>query len=301
MICTLTAALLAAQLAQAPAPARQDRPPQTDQTVPATRGTRLVIENRAGEVVVHAWEKDALRVQARHNARVKINVRNNAGTINVDSETNGGVGSIDYDISAPAWIPIKIEGHFNYVGIDGVQGDISIETVRGDVVLKEVGSAIVKTIEGEIQIDGARGKLTLSSVNDNVTVSGAHGEIVADTTNGDITLTRSEATSAEVTTVNGEVVYEGTLADRGHYSFANHNGDIELTLPETADATFNVRTYNGEFITSLPVKGPDPSQVRKGRRVSYTLGNGSADIELESFGGDIKLRRAGAGRTRRDQ
>ena len=43
------------------------------------------------------------------------------------------------------------------------------------------------------------------------------------------------------------------------------------------------------------------SRANLGRRVSYILGNGNTEVELESFGGDIKLRRAGAARTRRDQ
>jgi DUF4097 and DUF4098 domain-containing protein YvlB len=300
MIDVITAALLSTLLTQAP-DARQGRAPQTDQTVPAGRGTRLVIDNHAGEVVIHAWEKDAVRVQARHNARTKIDVRTGTNVINIDAAAvNGAPGSIDYDISAPSWMAIKIEGHYDYVNVDGVQGEISIETVRGDIVLKNVGSTIAKTIEGEIQVDGARGKLTLSSVNEDIKVTGASGEIMAETTNGGITLARVEATSVDVATVNGDVAYDGTLSERGHYSFTNHNGDIELTVPDTSNATFNVRTYNGEFTTSLPVKGPDSSQVRRGRRVSYTLGNGNAEVELESFGGDIKLRRAGAARSRRD-
>lgn len=65
--------------------------------------------------------------------------------------------------------------------------------------------------------------------------------------------------------------------------------------------TFSVRTYNGEFNTSLPLKGPDRSDVRRGKRVLYTLGNGSAEVEMESFGGAIRLRRAGGARTPRDQ
>jgi len=301
MIHAITAALLSTLLTQAP-DARQGRAPQSDQTVPAARGTRLVIDNHAGEVVIHAWEKDAVRVQAQHNTRAKIEVRTGTNVINIDSATvNGPPASIDYNISAPSWMAIKIEGQYDYVSVDGVQGEISVETVRGDIILKNVGSAIVKTIEGEIQIEGARGKLTLSSVNEDIKVTAASGDVTAETTNGGITLGRAEATNVDVATVNGDVVYEGTLSERGHYSFTNHNGDIELSIAETANATFNVRTYHGEFTTSLPVKGPDSSQVRRGRRVSYILGNGNAEVELESFGGDIKLRRAGAARTRRDQ
>jgi DUF4097 and DUF4098 domain-containing protein YvlB len=302
MIHPITAVLLSTLLAQAPGGARQNRTPQTDQTVPAARGTRLVIENQAGEVVVHVWEKDAVRVQARHNTRVKINVRTGTGVINIDAITEKGpTGSVDYDISAPGWMPIKIEGQYDYISIEGVQGEISVETVRGDIVLKNIGAAIAKTIEGAIQIDGARGKLTLSSVNEDIKVTAASGELVAETTNGEVSLTGMASSNVEVASVNGDIVYEGTLASSGHYSFTNHNGDIELTVPDNSNATFNVRTYSGEFTASLPVKGPDSSQVRRGRRVSYTLGNGSADVDLESFGGDIKLHRAGAARTRRDQ
>ena len=77
--------------------------------------------------------------------------------------------------------------------------------------------------------------------------------------------------------------YEGTFADKGHYSFSTHNGDITMTVPATANATFNVRTYSGEFSTSLTVKGPTPLPS-VAASVSYTLGNGSAEVELESFG-----------------
>ena len=196
---------------------------------------------------------------------------------------------------------MKIEGQYDFVTIEGIQGEVSVETVRGDIVLKGGGPAIAKTIEGAIQVEGARGKLTLSSVNEDIRVTGASGDISAETTNGSITLERMESSNVEVATVNGDVTYDGTLAARGHYAFTTHNGDILLTIPEASNATFNVRTYNGEFGTSLPVKGPDASQVRQGKRVTYTLGNGSAEVEMESFGGEIRLRRAGAARTRRDQ
>ncbi len=45
---------------------------------------------------------------------------------------------------------MKIEGHYNYVTIEGAQGDVSVVTVRGDIVFKGGGSVTAKTIEGEI-------------------------------------------------------------------------------------------------------------------------------------------------------
>lgn len=285
LLCTLIAQ------AQPAADAKQGRAPQTDQTVPVSRGTRLAIDNYAGEVVIHVWDKDAVRVQARHNARAKVNIRTEASIVSIGAASNG---SVDYEITAPAWMPVKVEGQYDFVTIEGVLAEVSVTTVRGDIVLKSVGPATAKTIEGAIEIDGARGKATLSSVNEDIKVTGVTGDIAADTTNGSITLARIESNTVEITTVNGDIAFEGTLADKGHYSFTTHNGDITLTVPGTANATFNVRTYSGEFGTSLTVKGPDTSTVRRGKRVSYTLGNGSAEVEMESFGGDIRLRRAGA-------
>jgi DUF4097 and DUF4098 domain-containing protein YvlB len=295
MIAGTAALVYALAVAQPSAQERQPRAPQTDQTVPVTRGTRLSVDNFAGEVVVRTWDKDSLRVQARHASRTRINIRPGESGVRVSASSQTGPnGSVDYEITAPAWMPIKIEGQFNYVTVDGAQNEVSVATVKGDISIKGgSGSITGRTIQGEVVVDGARGKINVSSVNEGIKISGTSGDITAETTNGSITLTRIESGSVDVATVNGNIVYDGTLPSQGRFSFTTHNGDIVMTVPENANATFSVRTYNGEFSTALSLKGPHRSEVRHGRRVTYTLGNGGADVELESFGGAIRLRRAG--------
>jgi hypothetical protein len=102
----------------------------------------------------------------------------------------------------------------------------------------------------------------------------------------------------DASTVNGNIVFEGKLADGGHYSFGTHNGDLSLGVPENANATFTIRTYQGTFNTDLPLGGVNRADLERGRRVTTTLGNGSADVSLESFGGTIRVRRGSAARTR---
>ena len=295
------ACLLAA--AQPDGQERLARAPQTDQSVPVSRGTRLEIDNYAGEVIVRTWDKDLLRVQARHTSRTRIDIRNRDGVVQVGAGSRHGIdGSIDYEITAPAWMPMKIEGQFNHTTVEGAQSEIAVSSVRGDIVLKGGSGTITgKTIQGEIVVEGAKGKIDVSSVNEGIKISGTSGDITAETTNGSISLSRIESGSVEVATVNGDIVYDGTIANQGRYYFTTHNGDIVMTVPERANATFGVRTYNGDFSTSLSLKGPDPSQVGRGKHVTYTLGSGAADVELESFGGAIRVRRAGAARTGRDQ
>jgi len=296
-----TIAILYTLIAQAPAEPRQGRAAQTDQTVPVTRGSRLAVENYAGEVVIRAWDKDAVRVQARHNSRTKVDIHTDANIVSIGaSSSSKSNGSIDYEIMTPGWMSMKIEGQYDFVTVEGVQGEVSVTTVRGDIVLKNVGSVTAKTIEGAIEVDGARGKIALSSVNEDIKVAGSSGDLSADSTNGSIVLARIESTNVEITTVNGDITYEGQLAAKAHVAFSTHGGDITMTVPDSANATFNVRTYSGEFVTSVPVKGPDAASVRRGKRVTYTLGNGSAEVELESFGGDIRLRRGVTSRSGRE-
>jgi DUF4097 and DUF4098 domain-containing protein YvlB len=291
---SLTAVLVATLVAQ-PQERRDTRPPQTDQTVAVTRGTRLLIDNFAGEVNVRAWDRDSLRVQARHASRAKVNIKTVPTGLRVSSSAeHGPPGSIDYEINAPTWMSIKVDGQFNFVTIEGTQAEVSVENVRGDIVVKGGNGVTAKSVEGDITVEGAKGKTTVSSINQGITVSGSSGEIYAETVNGPIALSRIEAVSLEASTINGNITYEGTAVNGGRYRLTSHNGSITVAVPESSNATFAVRTYNGGFNSNLPVKGDrDPREVQKGRRVLFTLGTGSAEFELESFSGGIRLRKPG--------
>jgi DUF4097 and DUF4098 domain-containing protein YvlB len=289
---------LAVTLAQAP-DARPAQPPQTDETVPAPRGGRLTINNFAGEVTIHTWTKDSIHVVARHQSRTRVNIRpTEAGVVISASGTHGPQGSVDYDITAPGWMPIKVDGQFNFITIDGAQAEVSAESVRGDIVIKGgTGFVTAKSIEGEIVVEGARGKVSVSSVNEGIKISDTSGEITADSVNGAISMTRMDSKSVEASTVNGDISYEGTLPDGGHYTLSSHNGDLLLGVPENASATFTVRTYNGEFSTDLALQGKQ-EEIQRGKKVTLTLGRGSADVNLESFGGEIRVRKGTATRSR---
>jgi DUF4097 and DUF4098 domain-containing protein YvlB len=294
----LAGLVLAVTLAQGAA--SHQAPPETDETVPAPPRGRLTINNFAGEVNIHTWAKDTIHVVARHQSHTKVNIKPTAAGVAISaSGLRGPQGSVDYDITAPGWMPIKVDGQFNFVTVDGAQAEVSAESVRGDIVIKGgTGFITAKSIEGEIVVEGARGKVSASSINEGIKISDTSGEITADSVNGAITMTRMDSKNVEASTVNGDITYEGTLPDGGHYNFATHNGDLLLAVPETANATFTVRTYNGEFRSDLALEGGSPEQMKRGKRVSLTLGTGSADVNLESFGGEIRIRKATVTRSR---
>jgi hypothetical protein len=92
--------------------------------------------------------------------------------------------------------------------------------------------------------------------------------------------------------VNGEVTFNGTIRDNGAYRLGTHNGDIRVGLGGANNATVFVRTFQGDFTSDFPVQLPEGQNARSGsKRFNFTLGSGSARIELQSFGGDIVLAR----------
>jgi DUF4097 and DUF4098 domain-containing protein YvlB len=286
------AVMLGASSAAAQAERRPSRPPATDQTVPVQKGQRLQVQNFAGEVLVKAWNKDEVRVVADHDSRAKVNVRTAGVEINVSASRSGAPGSVDYVISVPAWLPVRVNGTYNFVSIEGTQSDVQVETTRGDVTLTGgAGVVSLKSIEGEILVEDARGKLKLDTVNEGISIRGATGDVTATTINGDIRMLSMKAASLEATTVNGDIIYEGAVAD-GFYRCSTHNGDITLALPENASASVSVRTYQGDMRSSFPTAA-DAGETRRGRRQTFTLGNGGAQVEMESFGGDVRIRKIG--------
>jgi DUF4097 and DUF4098 domain-containing protein YvlB len=281
--------LIVAALSASPAQERQPGARQTDETVDVAKGARLTVDSFAGEVVIKAWNRDALRVQARHNGRAKIDIRTSPSGVLVRAH-QPTPSSVDYEITVPTWMPVKVAGTYNFITVDGAQSEVSAETTKGDVIVRGgTGAVTAKSIQGQVIVEGARGRIVASSVNEGVRVTGASGDITVETTNGDISLTQIKSGSVEASTINGDIEFEGTPADRGRYAFTTHNGDITIAVPESSNVTFTVRTYEGRFSPALKVSGPPRSEVREGRRTTYTLGNGSAEMELESFGGSIRV------------
>lgn len=264
-----------------------------DRTVPAARGARLDVRLFAGEVEVRAWDRDVVRVRATHFATDQVTLRSSGGIVAVRTRSRAGSPhAIDLVIDAPSWMPMSIAGTYVDISASGSRAGISAETVRGDVRVRGgAGRLTLKSIEGEVVLEGAEGQVALTGVNNGIRVSGLVGDLVAETVNGDVRLENIVSRSVEVGTDGGDISWTGPVAAGGHYRFASHGGDIDLTLDPMAGASVSVRAFEGEFRCTFPANLPER---RPGKRFRFVLGSGAAALDLETFRGTITLRPAGA-------
>jgi DUF4097 and DUF4098 domain-containing protein YvlB len=126
-------------------------------------------------------------------------------------------------------------------------------------------------------------------VNEAIKATDVSGDISAETVNGDITLLQIESANTEANTVNGDVTYDGTIKDGGRYRFSTHDGSLRVSVPAKANVSVSVSTFNGDFRACFPVQLTGKTR----HRFNFTIGSGSARLEVESFDGDIKLCRPG--------
>ena len=265
---------------------------QSDTTVPVDKGMRLRVENYGGEVVIRAGTDNQVRVRAEHNSRDFIEVTRRAGTLAITAENRRGVPqSVRMNISVPKWMAVSVNGVYTDADIRGTDADVTVETVQGEVNLQGGNGYIsLQSVEGVVTLRDTRGRIDANSVNEGVEVYNVSGELRVETVNGDVVLSGIDAAVVEAITVNGDISYDGTLKDAGRYSFATHNGDVSIAVPEKANLTVGVSTYQGEFESSFEVR---LQGISAKKRFTFQLGTGSGRLEIESFNGDIQLRRPG--------
>lgn len=263
---------------------------ELDRTLRVARGTSLDVRLFGGEVVVRGWARDEVRLHATHFKTDAIDVRTAGQTVTVRARAGlGRPHAIDLTIDVPVWMAVAVAGTYVDISIAGTRAAVNAETVRGDVnVTGGTGTITLKSIEGEVILEGAEGRASLTAVNNAIRVAGLVGPLVAETVQGSVHLRDVRSLSVDVGTVAGDISWEGRLSPSGHYQLATHEGDIDVTLSPSPDATVSVRAFEGLFRSTLPGNVPNPAGRRK--RFSFVLGSGAAHIDLETFRGTISLR-----------
>jgi hypothetical protein len=270
-------------------------PVQADTVVPVDRGTRLDVEAWRGAVNIGVWDRDAVRIRTGGRGERGFDLTRATAVLRVRQPSRGGdAAAADYTITVPRWMGVWVHGQQVEVTVRGTTAEIAVETVGGRVLIEGGGERVsVRTIHGPIAIRNARGRVDAWTANESVTLDAIVGDITVETTNGGITMRGVRSSNVRAATVNGSVSYEGSVADRGRYSLTTHNGSITMTVPEAANAAVSAATYHGSFRAGFPVRLTGMSRER---HYDFTLGSGSARVEMESFNGDIILQRPVAGR-----
>jgi len=127
-----------------------------------------------------------------------------------------------------------------------------------------------RTVNGEIDIDGATSSVVARTVNGGVRARSTGGPVSAETTNGSIN------------------VRTATIGD-DHSNYRTVNGSITVEVAESSNASLDMSTVNGSVESDFPIT--IEGRINR-KHIRGTLGKGGPTVTLSTVNGSIRLRKA---------
>lgn len=265
---------------------------QTDTVIPVGEATLLDVQVTGGSIVVDVWDRDEIHIQADHSRRTYVDISNRGSRISIEPEARRGPANIvEFHITVPASMDLKLEGMMVDITVNGAMGDVEAETLEGEVSVRGGrGTIKVASMTGTVLVEGAEGLIDVEAVARSIRIIDSAGEIVGETMGGDFIMQNVRATSVDVGSVGGSVWYDGSFDPAGSYFFGSHGGSVTLVVPEGTSAQFDLSTIHGSVQDNLT---GEMQRSDAGERNRIEIGAGEAIVEVETFGGPIRVVRKG--------
>ena len=266
------------------------------------RGT-FEASNVRGRISVSAWDRNEVSWSGSLGSGAKLVVEKSATRISLSVESENGSSWMGWNkgpredsvlvVKVPASASLDLSAVSANIDVTAMRGSASIEaeSVSGEVSLRasSTDKLEVSSVSGDVSFDGEAGRVDAESVSGDVQVTGASGDVSVETVSGSAIVRAATVTEFEAASVSGDIDFEGALAANGRMDVESMSGDVSLTLPADTSARVSAETFSGDLENDfgLAVEEEDgPGSTMHGK-----LGAGDANIDIESFSGDVNLRK----------
>ena len=265
-----------------------------EETVALPAGGSLAIEAAGGSVLLLAWDRPQVEIQARIEApadvdgayareivtATRIDVRATAGEVRIrsdfsDVERRGffdrrrTLPDVHYEINAPREVNLDIElARGAGTTLRGFEGQITINSDRSDLNLVE--------LSGTLRIDLDRGQMQASDFT------------------GSLTLNVERGTRALLTRLSGSVLIDA-IRTNVVLSDARIDGDSDITL-DRGDLDLELAgsqplTIDAELSSRAILRNDLPGTLQQsGGRYQLTLEGGGPALRVQADDGEVRLR-----------
>ncbi len=216
----------------------------------------------------------------------EVNVQDVKGSVTAES-SSGAIGAKRVGAEDQT---LKLETSFGKITLeDAAAADVSLQSNSGEIELTrvEVGGAVsVKADFGAVTLGQVAAETyDLGTKSGKITVHGAHGALKAHTDFGDVEVTEATEADLDLSSNSGSIHFAGSLGE-GPHTVKTDFGSIQLTLPEKAALTFDLKTSFGKIKSSFPITTSGDLENDHWRG---TINGGGASLTAQTNSGDISL------------
>jgi DUF4097 and DUF4098 domain-containing protein YvlB len=261
------------------------------------------IDNVKGEVTVTAWDKPQVEVSGSLGSGARP-LKIEGDDRNLDIKVSGGddsrwfswksdnsMGSTILNVRVPKGVSLDINVVSAPVTIDGLDGGkVNVESVSGRVRMNaRTRSISLNTVSGSIDLGGHADDATLQTVSGDVTAPSVGSTLKAETVSGHMSINGGPYRRAELSTVSGDLQLGGGIEGDGSINIDSMSGDVQVSVPANLSARITASSFSGQLRSDFgEAKKGDEGP---GSELDATAGNGRGKLHVETFSGDLKIRK----------
>lgn len=267
-----------------------------DKTLDAASDGHVDISNIAGEVTIQGWSRNQVEVTGTLGKNVDELIFERDGDkitikVKVPKRSRGGNDS-DLYISVPEESSIDVGTVSADIEVKDVLGEQRLHTVSGDVTTEAAASDVTaESVSGDIEVAGGEQdtKTKAGTVSGDVTLFRVAGTVSGESVTGDVIVDEGSFDRADLSSVNGQLVFDAELRTDGKLSAETVNGAVDIELAGTVSARIDISTFNGKIRNCFGPKAERTSKYAPGWNLSFTEGEGEGRIDVSTMNGGVNL------------
>jgi hypothetical protein len=269
----------------------------------ATATAHVSITNIAGTVNVVAWDRNEVQLTGSlgdgakplaitgddDRLEIKVEPRSGSGLFNWSGDSRMGPTTLELHVPKAASLAVDVVSAPLVIdGMDG--GKIRVNAVSSKVRINaRTPSLSVDNVSGNIELAGHAAKAELQTVSGDILAPALGGDSELQTISGRIRAAGGPWQKLTLSTVSGDVQLNGNVATHGKLDIDSMSGNVELTLTNATSAKLHASSFSGDLHSDFGT--PKQSDHGPGSSLQAQLGAGDGEINIETFSGDLRVRR----------
>jgi len=251
------------------------------------------IENIAGSIEVHGWGRNEARLTGELGNSVdelEISASDSSLRINVANRNERNVDNTELKLMIPKGASIDADAVSADIVVKGLDNEkLTASSVSGNVDVKASSRRVsIESVSGDVEFNGNTVRISAESVSGDINLSGISGEVSATTVSGDMELQAGLIDSGRFETVSGDITATSEVSGNGKLTAESMSGDVTIILPASQSGAFKAESFSGRINTDFG--SVDHAKHGPGSHLKYVAGSSGAEVRVESFSGNIKLK-----------
>ena len=263
---------------------------------------RIDVSNVRGSVNVSVWERNEVAITGTlgsgnrgleiegGGAALSIKVRGTESTGWFNWGSNSRVEDSVLDIKLPREAELDIDVVSAEVAVSGLAGRrLEINSVSGKTRVDSTAREIeIASISGGVTLAGRNERVQVETVSGDIDAGSTAERLKFETVSGRVNVETGSYRELDASSVSGDISVRGAPTADARLDSETMSGDVRVRFGGGFSGHVNAETFSGRIRSDF---GTVKEEDGPGRSLDAKVGDGGARVRIETFSGDIEIRR----------